>query len=502
MKRSVTSIGSLIAFIIDRDDKTPVYKQLYYQIHAAILDGRLEAGSRLPASRILAQELGLSRNSVVTALDHLHAEGYVISRTGDGTYVADSLPEEHLAPRSGLLHIMTDDAILGPGPSERGRLFTELSVTAGPALPIPFVADLPAFDAFPLPLWKRFMVQSWQEVRPTMLGYADPAGFRPLRKIIASHLGASRLLRCQSSEVVMTSGSQQSLDLISRVLLDQGDPVWIEEPGYIGARCAFLAAGARLIPVPVDEAGLNVEAGRALEPHPRLIFISPSRQYPLGMTMPMARRQALLDYAERIGAWVIEDDYDCEFRYRGSPLPAVRSLDRSQRVIYLGTFSKSLLPSFRLGYLVLPETIQPVFTKAKAIIDRHPPLLEQIALGSFFKTGQFAAHIRRMRQLYHERQDVLLDELHQVVGSALTFTAADTGMHLIAFLPDNVSDLAFCDLAREYGISLRPLSIYYLSDRPKQGLIMGFAAIPVARIRWGVKQLRKVVDQMLSQKGT
>jgi GntR family transcriptional regulator/MocR family aminotransferase len=313
--------------------------------------------------------------------------------------------------------------------------------------------------------------------------------------MIAEHLRAARFLHSTAREIIMTSGSQQSLDLLARVLLDQGDAVWIEDPGYVGARSAFIAAGARLVPVPVDADGLNVAQGAVLEPRPRLIFISPSRQYPLGMTMSMARRLELLEFAASCGAWVVEDDYDSEFRYRGAPLPAVQSIDRSGRVIYLGTFSKSLLPSFRLGFLAVPPALGGAFANAKGVIDRHPPLLEQMTLLAFMQSGQFAAHIRRMRQLYEERQRILISEIDKRLDGFLRVEAADSGVHLVGHLPAGVDDRAFCQAAEEAGIALRPLSMYYLTPPRRNGVILGFAAIPPKRIAWGMEKLAAVAQR-------
>ncbi len=490
-----TSVGSLIAFAIKPDQAMPLYQQLYRQMRTAIVSGRLAANMRLPASRVLADELKLSRNTVSAALALLSDEGYVVSRVGDGTYVVDALPEDRLLPRERSVRApKLLDGVLFPALSRRGQALTELSVTAGPTQPIPFVADLPAFDAFPLQAWSNLMTQSWRQVTPAMLGYADPAGYEPLREAIAQHLRAARHLSCKASEIIVTSGSQQSLDLLARSLIDHGEAVWIEEPGYIGARSAFIAAGARLVPVPVDEFGLNVEAGAALEPNPKLIFVSPSRQYPLGMTMSESRRLELLAFAEKSGAWVIEDDYDSEFRYRGFPLPAVQSMDRSQRVIYLGTFSKSLLPTFRLGFMAVPPSLGAAFANAKSVIDRHPPLLEQVTLLEFLKKGLFAAHVRRMRQLYETRQNVLIQELAKT-GDFLSVAPADTGMHLIGYLPPDVDDLAFCDAARARAVLLRPLSIYFLTKPPRSGVILGFAAIAPRRIRWGAEKLAALIEE-------
>lgn len=477
----------LVAFQLDATRKTPVYRQLYEQLRLAIMDGRTRPGSRLPASRTLAAELGLSRNTIVTAYNLLADEGYISLHVGAGAYVRDVLPEDTPPPTSPP-PVMEGEGTLPPL-SARGRQLTALSMDVGSAYPEPFVADVPAFDVFPLDAWSRLMSQSWRHVQPTMLGYADPSGYMPLRDAIAQNLHAARFLKCTAQQVIMTSGSQQSLDLLARILLDPGDPVWIEDPGYIGTRNTFIAAGARLVPVPVDAEGLVVAEGIKLEPAPRLIFITPSRQYPLGMTLSMARRAEILDFAQSCGAWVIEDDYDSEFRYSGTPLPALQSMDRSGRVFYLGTFSKSLLPSFRLGFVVTPVQFVAVLANAKRVLDRHPPLLEQITLLSFIQSGQFAAHIRRMRRIYKERQNILLNEAHQTLGHIIDMQPVESGVHLIGRFLQDVDDCAFCAAAAKMGIMLRPLSLCYLGPEPQSGLIFGFAAIQPRRIVAAMKKL-------------
>jgi GntR family transcriptional regulator/MocR family aminotransferase len=320
----------------------------------------------------------------------------------------------------------------------------------------------------------------------------------PLRHAIAQHLQASRFVNCDSSQVVVTSGSQQSLDLIARLTIDRGDAVWMEEPGYIGATNVWRAAGARIAAVPVDRHGLDIAAGRALEPRPRVIFVSPSRQYPLGMTLSLQRRSELLEFASKVGAWIVEDDYDSEFRYQGHPLPAMQSQDPGGRVIYLGTFSKSLLPSFRLGYMVLPRPLVSSFVTAKTIVDRHPPLLEQMTLHEFMSTGQFAAHVRKMRALYLERQTTLIEQLAEKLPDLIDVAPAETGMHLVGFFKTPIDDVAFSEAADRRGVSVRPLSIYYLGEQKRSGLILGFAAIPGSRIPAGVDRLASVARDFMA----
>lgn len=494
------SSGVLTSFFFDHGSRQPIYKQLYCEVRQAILSGRVAPGAKLPATRVLASELGVSRNTVVSVFDQLAAEGYVSCRVGDGTYVAETLPEDHLLPRQTITHAPVAGARRSASLSARGLMLADTPVStnlSGPMQPRPFCADLPAVDAFPVEAWGRLMTKCWHKITPNILGHVDPAGYGPLREVIAQHLRAARFVRATPEQIIVTSDSQQSLDLIARLLIDPGDPVWIEEPGYIGARSVFAAASARVVPVPIDGAGLRIAEGRAREPAPKLIFISPSRQYPLGMTLSSERRLELLEFANSVGAWIVEDDYDSEFRYSGAALPAVQSLDDAGRVIYLGTFSKSLLPAFRLGYLVVPEALAASFVTAKSVVARHAPILEQMTLYEFIACGQFAAHVRKMRQLYLERRTCLLDGLAQHLSHLITVTPAETGMDVAGFLDDDIDDVAFCTAAGRRGISLRPLSIYYCRPQKRSGVILGFSAVPPPRIAVGVKRLAEFASSYL-----
>jgi len=376
--------------------------------------------------------------------------------------------------------------------SSRGQsisTYSEAPLTNEIIVARPFCADLPAVEEFPTEVWSRLMAKCWQAITPVTLSHVHPAGFAPLQQSIARHLHAARFVRCTADQLIITSGSQQSLDLCARLLIDTGDPIWVEEPGYIGARSVFAAAGAKLIPVPVDGGGMSVAAGKALEPRPRLILVSPARHYPLGITMSLERRKELIEFANSVGAWIIEDDYDNEFRYDGLPLPAMQSLLTAKRIIYLGTFSKSLIPAFRLGYMVVPKDLVNAFVTAKSIITRHAPIIEQMTLHEFISTGQFASHIRKMRQIYLARQNALIGQLNERLTHLIEVAPAPTGMHLTAFFREPVNDVAFCDAARRRGISLRPLSIYYLREKKRSGLIIGFGSAKVPRIIQGVDRL-------------
>jgi GntR family transcriptional regulator / MocR family aminotransferase len=492
--------GALFSVSLDHDSSLPLYRQILRGLKTAIISGRLEGHARLPATRTLASELGVSRNTIISVYNELAAEGYVFSKVGNGTYVSDRLPEEHQLP-SGKHEKNWQGASTGENVlSLRGQQMAELSeqpLANDIVLARPFCADLPAVDAFPIETWGRLMRKNWQRITPAALAHPQPAGYEPLQQAIARYLSGARFIRCDASQVIITSGSQQSLDLIARLLIDPGDPVWLEEPGYIGARRVLAAAGANLVPVPVDDEGMNVDYGNISHSHPRAIYISPSRQYPLGMTMSSARRAELIEYANKIGAWIIEDDYDSEYRYDGVPLPAMQSLQKADRLIYLGTFSKSLLPALKHGYIVVPKDLVSPFITGMSVITRPNSIIDQMTLNEFISTGQFAAHVRRMRRLYLERQAILLEHLEKHLGEFIEVKPTTTGTHLTAFFKVAVDDVAFCEVARKKGISLRPLSIYYMNEPKQAGLILGFAATAVPRIITGVDRLVAFTQEYL-----
>jgi len=317
-----------------------------------------------------------------------------------------------------------------------------------------------------------------------------------LREAVAAYLGAARAVRCEPEQVIVVAGAQQALDLAARVLTDAGDSVWVEEPGYLGAKGALAAAGARLVPVPLDEEGLSVEAGARLAPAARLIYASPSHQYPTGVTMSLSRRLALLEWAGRAGAWVLEDDYDSEYRYAGRPLAALQGLDREQRVVYLGTFSKVLFPALRIGYIVVPEDLVDAFRAARSLSDRHSPTVEQAVLADFIVEGHFARHIRRMRALYAERQAALVAAGREELGGLLELRPADAGLHLTGLLPAGVSDREASLAAEARGVEAQPLSAFHLGPARRAGLVLGYAAYDGREIREGARQLAAALQSL------
>ena len=497
--------ASLVPFALDRRGDRPMHRQLYAQVRDAILSGRLAPGVRLPATRVLAEELGCSRNTVVNAFEQLHAEGYLEGRTGAGTFVSGVLPDHLLSPSE------TPRTKAGPQrPAARGlsRRGQDLAALARPSVPVAraFTPGLPDVAHFPFDVWGRLLGRIWRRPSADLLHPGSMAGYPPLRAAIARHLRSVRGLPCDAEQVLITAGAQQALDLVARVLIDPGDAVWLEEPGYAGLRNALAAAGARLVPVPVDAEGLVVTEGRRLAPDARLAAVTPSHQYPLGVTLSLSRRLALLDWASERDAWVLEDDYDSEYRYGGRPLASLQGLDASRadggRVIYVGTFSKVLFPALRLGYLIAPPDLVTPLSQALRSLDDSASSIAQPALARFIDEGHFASHLRRMRRLYAARQDALLAAAERYFEGLLQLAPDAAGLHLVArlgpALRGRVSDREVEREASAAGIAVGALSTYYATaeaaDRLScQGLLLGYAALDEAEIDGNARRLAAVL---------
>ncbi|MBB6097201.1 GntR family transcriptional regulator/MocR family aminotransferase [Deinobacterium chartae] len=475
-------VVTLDAAAPDPSRREPLGRQIYRALCDMILSGHLSPGTRLPSTRQLAREWGVSRNTVVNAFEQLTAEGYLEGRVGDGSYVSRELPEGLMGAE---LRVRQDQ-----GERRLSRRGAALAATPV-SLPKPvgslfsFRPGLPALDAFPFDVWARLEARRWRRPPRELLGYGDPLGWRPLREALRTYLHAARGVRCEPEQIVITAGSQQGLDLVARVLLDPGDPVWVEDPGYLGARAALLAAGARPVPVPVDAQGLRVSDGAARCPDARLAMVTPSHQFPLGATLSVARRLELLEWARHAGAWILEDDYDSEYRYRGRAVAALQGLDSGGRVLYLGTFSKVLLPGLRLGYLVVPPDLVEAFERARALQDRHPPGVVQAVTADFLNEGHFERHLRRTRELYAERQAALLAACQRHLPDRLRISATDAGMHLVGYLED---DLAATERAARAGVAVTPLSAYSL-ETAGSGLLLGYTALTPEQIEAGVRRL-------------
>lgn len=476
---------------LDRASPVALYHQLYERFRDLILRGRLQAGQNLPSSRALTAELGVSRNTVSLAYDRLFSEGYIVSKTGSGTYVNDRLPED-------LLNAGTTAGSRRTKPAKRRARFSELGARAlkttwstGSVIR-PFQHGIPAVREFPVRLWSRLSARFWRTASGDELGYGHPAGYPPLRQAVAAYLRTSRAVACSADQVIIVSGSQQGLDVAARVLLNPGDQVWIEDPGYNGAWGALTAAGARLVPVPLDREGLKTTVGRSKAPAAKMAYVTPSHQYPIGATMSLARRLDLLEWARTSGAWILEDDYDSEYRYGERPLASLQGLDRDGRVIYIGSFSKVLIPALRLGYVVVPAELTDVFTAALALIHRHPSTVDQAVLAAFMSEGHFGRHIRRMRVLYEERQKALVDAVTEHLEGVMETDASNAGMHLVGWIKKGTAG-AFSKRAEEAGVGVTPLSAYAISQKRLNGVVMGYAAFSPNEIREAVVRLRNAL---------
>lgn len=486
---------------LDEKSDAPLYRQIYETIRRSILSGGFHSGRQLPASRLLAKQLGVSRMTVVNAYEQLLAEGYLEGRAGAGTFVAAHLPEEFLQA-SGFERLelqekpSTRKVIL----SEYGNKLAESSKIIlrhhGATPLVPFQHGVAAIDEFPFGVWAK-IAQKWQKRPPTqVLSYGDAVGFQPLRDAIAAHLAAARGVRCTPEQIIITNGTQQALDLISRIFLSESEDVCLEDPGYIGARYIFTATGARIVPVPIDDEGFDVQKARKRSLKARLIYVTPSHQFPLGVTMSLARRLSLLEWARERDAFIIEDDYNSEYRYSGRPLASLQGLDRDGRVIYVGSFSKTIFPALRLGYLVAPPDLIEVFAAARALTSLHSPVIEQAILAEFIAERHFARHIRRMRRLYEERQQTLVEEARKNLGSMLEVAPAKAGMHLIGWLPGGISDPEVSSRAAEAGLHLAPVSAYCINQKLRGGLLLGYTAYDEKHIRQGMKKLARVLTKI------
>ena len=484
----------------DRGSGEPLYRQIYRNLRAAILSGRLEPGTRLPSTRAAASELGVGRNTVIAVFEQLADEGFVSSRVGDGTRIAEVDAEvirrSLESARHGAAGRSDSSPAAGPAAlSERGR---ELSgVARGSVAQGAFQTGLPDIAAFPHRTWARIVARHAREPEAERLGYADAAGDPRLRAAIAAYVAAARGVSCSPERVIVVTGSQAALDLAARLLLDPGDPAWLEEPGYLGARAALIGAGARIEPVPVDAQGMDVEAGEARCPAARLAYVTPSCQYPMGSTLVLERRLMLLDWAERAGAFVIEDDYDSEYRYRGRPIASVQGLDPHGRVVYVGTFAKTMLPALRVGYLIVPEGLQAAFANAVRNTGQTAPQPVQGALAEFIDSGHYGAHVRRMRSRYAQRQALLCALVREHLPGTIELAPTDSGMQVAGWLTDGADDIAVAEAGRRAGLALRPLSAYWLGPGARPGLHLGYAGVSEDELGPAVQQLARVIEARL-----
>ncbi len=463
---------------LEPNSGTPLHRQVYNTLRNAILTGALPHGTKLPATRAFAKTQHISRNTVLLAFDDLIAEGFLEAQVGAGTFVA-----HRINPSTKLVSALQL--------SNRGAELTQTAVGIARENRIAaFRHGIGDFSLFPWQIWNRLYSRATR-AKPN-LGYADPAGNPDLRIAIAAHVAATRAVRCTPDQIIITSGSQQALVLAAQLLLEPQDQVWFENPGYLGARAALRTAQAKIIPIPVDSHGLNVKAGQHLAPNARMAYVTPSHQYPTGVTMSHTRRLELLAWANTANTWILEDDYDSEYRYDHRPLESLQSLDSHGRVIYIGTFSKTMFPALRLGYMIVPSNLATAFAAARAIQDRGSSSLEQSALAAFMQEHHFAKHIRRTQKQYLERRDVLHDQLTKHIPS-LELQGFEAGMHLCAWLTDGQNDQIISSLAAQQQLEVMPISAYSLMPLERGGFLLGFAAVPAKALEAAVQKLAGII---------
>jgi GntR family transcriptional regulator/MocR family aminotransferase len=458
-------------------------------LRTAIVERLLRPGQRLPSTRALADELGVSRISVLEAFEQLTAEGYCEGRVGRGTFIAELLPRD-LASRN---RAVSAPEPPGPRPIAPGIVPADEPWLRGTGA---FRMSHPAVEHFPMALWARLVARHASNPKRRELFYGDALGLPALRGAVADYLRTARAVRCEPEQIMITSGSQQAIEIAARVLLEPGSAVWIEEPGHGEIREPLRRAGGRLVTVPVDQEGLDVAAGIAREPQARAVYLTPSHQFPLGVTMTAARRLQVLAWARRAGAWILEDDYDSEFRYGCQPIAALQGLDRDTRVVYVGTFSKVLFPALRVGYMVIPQDLVERFSAVRAAMDISPPVLAQNALAELLREGHFARHVRRMRTLYSERRGALVEALGAEFGDRLDLLGDQAGMHLVAGFRDDVDDILVAETAARQELWAMPLASCYCGEPARRGLVLGYGATEARQIPLGVRRLRAVVDSL------
>ena len=458
---------------LDANSKLPLHRQLYEALRRTLLNGKLPAGERLPSSRSLSHDLQVSRNTVVAALSQLTVEGYLVSRVGSGTYVNQNLPQVG-KPRGRPVSLQAERL------SQRGQALSNTFCAADLEVQ-PFTPGIADFSAFPVALWQRLQNKHWRMTYPDMLDYSSAGGYGPLRRAITDYLRVFRSVPVDVEQVIVTSGTQESLGLCAQLLADPQDTVWLEDPAYWGAVKAFMATGLNLHGVPVDKQGIAPQPHDNATP-PKLIYVTPSHQYPTGGVMSLERRHQLLTLARQHRAWVLEDDYDSEFRFSGPPISSLAGLDTQGQVLYLGSFSKVLYPGLKLGYMVVPKSLAAAFKRAHYDLNRPGQMPLQAALAEFIDMGHFASALRKARQSYGQRRQCLLAALQPCLGEHARITGAEQGLHLCMRLPDHLDDKALALQLRQSGLLVRPLSAYCISRTDLKGLVIGYGYAPLAEI--------------------
>ncbi|WP_299380648.1 PLP-dependent aminotransferase family protein [uncultured Kiloniella sp.] len=501
----------LLDVVLDKTSNESLQHQLFSQLREMVLNGRLQPGERLPSTRSLAKELACSRNTVLGAFDQLLAEGYLEGLSGSGTYISNELPDDiGLASAKSSSYRQAASDANQRGLSKRGEQLAIMQKEKRAHKNHPaFSPGMTDVESFPFPLWARSLSRTWRYPKDDLLRNPDPCGYIPLRKEIADYLRVARGIKCDWQQIMITSGARQATDFMARILLDSGDTAWFEEPGYPGLKGPLHSAGIEMAFVPVDDEGLSVQAGRSMAENARMAVVSPSHQYPLGVVMSLRRRLELLDWAEENDAWILEDDYESEFRFSGKPISSLQGLEAERRghtqgasrVVYLGSFSKVLFHVLRLGYLVVPEHLVDAVRFARMLMDERSSLLAQPALADFMAEGHFSSHIRRMRKVYAQRQKMLVQGIEKYLSDYLEINPNIAGLHITAYFTDTVSekttDREIVAEADKMNLSASPLSLFYNNKTTaRQGLLLGYGACHQNQIESGCKRLAAVFKKM------
>ncbi len=485
-----TLLSDFLLQQLDPASDEPRNHRLYRLLREAILSGRISAGARLPTSRELAVDLGLARNTILYAYDQLRAEGYVAARMGSGTFVSQTTPDESMLvkPRTVNAGGRVPETML----SHRGQHIVE-NARASAQQWGAFMPGVPDIEAFPFAFWNRITEKHWRQPKARNLTYGYGGGHPDLKRAIARHLQTARSVLCEPEQILITDGIHQAIHLCVHLLTDARNRAWVEDPGYWGIRKVLTALGVEMVPIAVDSEGLAPMPQDMKRP-PRLIFVTPSHQYPLGHVMSIARRRMLLEYAQRHGAWIVEDDYDSEFRYGGRPLAAMQGLEANAPVLYTGTFSKTMFPGLRMGYLVLPHGMVKPFSVAMAELYREGRWMTQAVLAEFIDVGQYASHIRRMRLLYGRKRALLREAVARHLPEAQLVSAdSNSGLHLTIGLPSNVNDQQIAQRAQQQGLVSLPLSQYYMRQTPQPGFVLGYGGVPESQIEPLFRRLAALV---------
>jgi GntR family transcriptional regulator/MocR family aminotransferase len=484
---------------LDRTAAEPLHHQLYRQIRDELRSGNFShSSSRLPSSRALAADLGISRVTVNLAFSELREEGYLVAKTGSGTFVADPLPDSFLS---------ADQERVSPQMAQETRLSDRVNkipdrrvgqqFDLGPTNAAPGVllaSGIPAVDEFPLANWERLRAQVLAKKGANLLRYGSNRGDADLREAVAAYLCDFRGAHCHPDQILIVAGMQQAMLISALAVLDPGDGAWIEDPGFHQARKVFALAGATIVARPVDAEGIVIDGARRRR-RPKIIYVTPSHQFPLGVTMSLKRRKALLEFAQTSGAYILEDDYNAEFRFSGPPLPCLQGLDRSGRVIYAGTMSKILYPSLRLGYLLVPAPLADAVAKLRTVMDQHSPTIDQATLARFIAEGFYLSHVRRMRKIYSERREIFVEQFNKLLGDRFTLDIADAGLHALAWFRSE-KDLPLLQRAGpKLGVKISPLSFFCIDAKLPPALVLGFAAWSPAQIRDGLVRLARALER-------